>query len=293
MKPLALCLVLAASTAFAQDKPAAPGAPAPAAKKERKTSPEAEAALTRYVSLLHFPSGKYKTLEMNSHTDVAMMGGEVGCRFTVKADGVVDVDVTLSEAMKQQIAGGGEGVKKAAAKMVGGVFKPFLVPADVVAKQYDLSSRVDGGKTVVEMKRFSDDAAWETATLWFSADGLLEKQVGTPHVDPNDPMSAMNAGAELETTLEYKKRGDLYTIESAKILQPMGEAGVKFSYYELPGVSPLPRQIDLSDPMIGELAIAVHDIVVDGKKVAGTERKEEPKPAPTPTPGTPPAPAGK
>ena len=72
---VALALVaLAAASASAADDPKAPPparpqepgktAPAaPAAKKERKTSPEAEAAIQKYASLVAFPTGKYKSFE--------------------------------------------------------------------------------------------------------------------------------------------------------------------------------------------------------------------------------------
>jgi hypothetical protein len=286
-------LALVAASAAAQDgekpkdpKPAAPPAasppvPAPAAKKERSATPEAEAAIKKYASLLHFPNSKYKTVEMNSHCDVAMAGGEVGCKFLVKEDGSVTTDVTLSEAAKQQYGGQLKQMKAGIASQVDGVFRPFLVPADVMMKQYDLSSRVEKGKTIVEISRFAEHAAWDKATLTFNADGLLEKQVGTLNVDPNDQMGAMNAGVEIETTLVHKKRGDLYTIESATINHPaMGESTIKASYFEIAGVAPLPKQLDFSSPMFGEIAVSVHDFVVDGKKIAGTERKDEPKPAP-------------
>jgi hypothetical protein len=283
-------LALVAATAAAQDgakpkdpKPAAPPAPAPAptAKKERTATPEAEAAIKKYASLLHFPNSKYKTVELNSHCDVQAMGGEVGCKFLVKEDGSVTTDVSLSEAAKQQFGGQLKQIKSGIASQVDGVFRPFLVPADVMAKQYDLTSRVEKGKTIVEISRFADHAAWDKATLTFNEDGLLEKQVGTLNVDPNDQMGAMNAGVEIETTLSYKKRGDLYTIESATINHPaMGESTVKASYFEIAGVSPLPKELDFNSPMFGEINVAVHDFVVDGKKIAGTERKDEPKPAP-------------
>jgi hypothetical protein len=286
-------LALAAATAVAQDgeKPkdgkkdgnpsAPPAAAAPAAKKERKTTPEAEAAIKKYASLLHFPNSKYKTVEMNSHCDVQAMGGEVGCKFTVKEDGTVTTDVSLSDAAKAQFGGQIKQFKAGVASQVDGVFRPFIVPADVMMKQYDLSSRVEKGKTVVEIARFADAGAWDKATLTFNEEGLLEKQVGTLNVDPNDQMGAMNAGVEIETTIAYKKRGDLYTIESATINHPaMGESTVKASYFEIAGVSPLPKELDFNSPLFGEIAIAVHDFVVDGKKIAGTERKDEPKPAP-------------
>ncbi len=299
-----LSLLVAAAAASAQDgaKPPAPPptkpadpppakATTPAAKKERKTTPEAEAAIAKFASLLHFPSPKYKTVEMTSHCDVQMMGGEVGCRFTIK-DGAVALDVSLPEAVRKQY---GEGqlreFKTAAASMVGGIFKPFLVPADAMAKQYDLASRVEKGKTIVELTRFADGAAWDKATLTFNADGLLEKQVGTPNVDPDDPMGAVNAGAELETTFEYKKRGDLYTIESGKIAAPMGESSVTIEYYEIAETAPLPKQLTVTTPLIPDpLLMSVHDFVLDGKKIAGTERKEDPKPA-KPKPADPAKPA--
>jgi hypothetical protein len=290
-------LSLLAASAVAQDgkspgKPADPAKPeAPAAKKERKTSPEAEAALKRYVGLLHFPTSKHKTIEMSSHCDVQVMGGEVGCKFVLKDDGTVALDVTLPDAVRQQYGDSDEqlaGMKKAAAGMVGGMFKPFLVPADVVARQYDLVARVEGGKTIVDMAKFADDAAWDKASLVFGVDGLLEKQTGTPNVDPNDPnpMAAARAGTEIVTTIAHKKRGEFHTIESATIAEPMGETTVAISYYEIAGASPLPRQIDVVSPMLGELNIALHDYALDGKKVAGTERKDAKKPE-TPAPAKP------
>jgi len=305
-------LALVAATAVAQDgekpkdgkkdgnPPAPPAAtpPTPAAKKERKVTPEAEAAIKKYASLLHFPNSKYKTVELNSHCDVAMAGGEVGCKFVVKEDGAVTTDVTLSEAAKAQYGNQLKQIKAGIASQVDGVFRPFLVPADVMTKQYDLASHVEKGKTIVEISRFAEGAAWDKATLTFNEDGLLEKQVGTLNVDPNDQMAMMNAGVEIETTLAYKKRGDLYTIESATITHPaMGESTIKASYFEIAGVAPLPKRLDFNSPMFGEIAVSVHDFVVDGKKIAGTERKDEPKPAPAAPkaadpakPETPPAP---
>lgn len=288
---LAPCLVLVvAAVASAQDgaKPPAgkaPASPPAAAKKERKATPEAEAAIKKYASLLHFPSHAYKTLEMSSHCDVALMGGEVGCRFLVKEDGTVELDIKVSEEAIRQAGMNPRDIKEGAKKKVGGIFRPFFVPADVMAKDYDLASKTENGKTVVEMKRFAEDAAWDTATLWFNADGLVEKQVGMANVDPNDLMGAMDAGVEIETTFEYKKRGDRFTLESVKVAHPTtGESAIKVSYYELPGTAPLPKQIDLNDPLMGELSIDIHDFVLDGKKIAGTERKEEPKPAPPAAP---------
>lgn len=282
-------VLLAAAVAVAQDKPASPAPPAggaegktPATKKERKASPEAEAALAKYASLLHFPSSRYKTLDMNSHCDVALLGGEVGCKFHLKSTGEVALEIALPEAATQQYPPEQlKGIKTQASNWIGGMFKPFLSPLDALAKQYDLSSSVKDGKTIVEMTRFADGAAWESAKLWFNADGLLEKQVGTPTVDPDDSMSAMNAGAEIEMTLEHKKRGDLWTIESGKIVQPMGESTVKFTYYEFKDRAPLPKQLEVATPMLPEpLVISLHDFVVDGKAVPGTERPAEEKKEP-------------
>lgn len=301
-------LVLAAATAAAQDgakpappaPPVTPAAPPAPAKKERKTTPEAEAAIKRYVGLLHFPSPAYKSVEMNSHCELQMLGGEVGCRFTMKESGEIALDVVLPETVRQQY---GDAqlveIKKTASGWVGGYFRPFLVPLDVMTKQYDLSSRTEDGRTIVELARFADGAAWEKATLRFDKDGLLEKQVGTPNVDPNDPMSAMNAGAEIEMTIEYKKRGELYTVEGGKIVEPLGESTVKLSYYEIAGRAPLPKDLTITTPMMPDpLVISIHDFVLDGKPVAGTERKrEEPAPAAPPAgktePVKPPEPAKK
>ncbi len=278
----ALVVLAAAAAAPAQDgakpKSADPVAP-PAPKKERKTSPEAEAAVQKYASLLHFPSSVWKSMQMSAHADVPQFGGEIGCSLSVKETGEVGIEVQMPEASRRQYGDQLAGIQAAARNMVDKQFKPFLVPADVMAKQYDLSARKDKDKTVVDVVRYADKAAWDKASLTFAADGLLEKVVGMPNIDPNDPMSAMDAGAEVEMTFQYKKRGERSTIESAKVVRPVGETTVKLAYFEPQGSAPLPKQIDIDDPIIGQLSILVHDYVLDGKKVAGTERKDEPKPA--------------
>jgi hypothetical protein len=282
-------VLLAATAAAAQDKPPAPvgpeggggtgKAPPPEAKKERKATPEAEAALTKYASLLHFPSTRLKAVEMDSHCEVVQLGGEVGCKFRLQPTGEVALELKLPEAASQQLPPEQiEMIKTQATSLIGGMFKPFLSPIDAAMKQYDLASTAKDGKTVVEMTRFADGAAWEKATLTFGADGLLEKQVGTPVVDKNDPMSAMNEGVEIEVTLTHKKRGELYTIETGKLVQPMGESTVKFDYYEFKDRGPLPKQLEVTTLMLPEpLVISLHDYVVDGKPVAETARPKEKK----------------
>jgi len=286
---IATVLATAVATAVARDgekpdgaKPASPPASTPPAKKERKTSKEAEAAIAKYASLLHFPSTKYKTVEMNSHAYVQMAGGEIGCKFNVKEDGTVAIDVSVSDAAMKQFGPQAKSIKDAIKKQVEGIFRPFLVPMDVTAKQYDLAFRADKDKSVVEMTRFADAAAWDKLVLTFGADGLLEKQVGVPNVDPNDQMGAMYAGVEIETKVEHKKRGDRFTIESATISDPMGESSLKASYYEIPDAAPLPKELVFASPLVGEITVSVHDFVLDGKKIAGTERKDETKPATPP-----------
>ena len=298
-------LAALAAVSFADDgatppKPA-PTAPVatPDAKKERKTTPEAEAAIKKYAGLLHFPTPNYKTVSMNSHSEIAMLGGEVGCKFAVKEDGDVALDITLPEAVEKQYGAGQlEGIKNSVASQVGGLFKPFLVPADVMTKQYDLVSRVENGKTVIEITRFADKATWDKATLFFNADGLLEKQVGTPNLDPGDPMARMNAGAEIEMTVEYKKRGELYTIEAGKITQPIGDSTVKFTYFEIDGQSPLPKELEITMPLMPDaLVVSLYDYLLDGKAVPETARKVETKsdapPAKTDDAKTPAEPAPK
>ena len=288
-----LVLALLCSPALADDGPAPakppavpekPAAPPPVAraKKERKTSAAGDAAFAKYAGLLHFPSNRYKKLVMDSHADVVMAGGEVGCKFTIE-NGEVSIDIALPEQLRKQY---GEAetadLKKVAGSWVGGYFKPFVVPADQMMKQYDVSAKEVDGRTIVEIERFADGAAWDRATMWFNAEGLLEKQVGVPNVDPNDRLAAADAGADIEMTFEYKKRGERYTIESAKIVKPMGETTVKFAYFEIEGQPPFPKELAVNSPMFGEMVIAIHDFVLDGKAVAGTERKEEKKPEPAP-----------
>jgi hypothetical protein len=223
---------------------------------------------------------------------VEAAGGEVGCKFVVKNDGTVATNVTLSEAARAQYGAQLQQIKDGISSQVSGIFRPFLVPADTTAKQYDLVSKVEKGKTIVEMSRFDDKATWEKATLTFDADGLLEKQVGTLNVDPNDSMGAINAGVEIETTMTYKKRGDKYTIESAVVSHPtMGESSVKANYWEVEGAAPLPKELVYNSVLFSEVVVSVHDFVVDGKKIAGTERKDEAKPAAPAKPAEPSKPA--
>lgn len=255
--------------------PAKPEAPAEPAKKERKVSREAEAAVTRYAGLLHFPSASHKSVQMDSHCELAMFGGEVNCRFSLKPGGEVALDIKLPEAATQQYPEEQlDFFKKQAETLVGSLMKPFLVPADAMAKEYDLEAKEVDARTTVSLARFAERAVWDRATLWFNADGLLEKQVGTLNVDPNDPMSQSMAGVEIETTFEYAKRGDRYTIETGRMVQPMGENVVKLKYFEIEGQAPLPREIEVTTPYFAEpILIVLHDFVVDGKPVKGTERK--------------------
>jgi hypothetical protein len=230
---------------------------------------------------------------MKAHTEIATLGGEVGCTFSTKEDGDVSLDMKLPDAMKSQKGGGnGDVMKHMVESIVGTLIKPFLVPADLVASQYDIAARDDKGRTVVDLTRFSDKAAWESATLYFSKDGLLEKQVGTPNVDPNDMMAAASAGVEIEITFDYKKRGDQYTIEGGRMTDGMGESTVKISYYDLEGQAPLPMELEMTTPMVTEpVVIALHDYVLNGKAIVATARKPETKTEPKPVAKEPAKPA--
>jgi hypothetical protein len=198
----------------------------------------------------------------------------------VKEGDVAFEDMQLPEQVRQ-MGGSAEQIasmKKGAAAMIGRFFKPVLVPADVMARQYSLTAKTENGKTVVDMTRFADAAAWDTLKLTFDKDGLLEREVGTPNVDPNDQMGAMLAGAEIETVFTHKKRGDLYTVETAAITDPMGVTTANLDYFEIEGQSPLPKELRMESPLFGQMDIHIHDYVVNGTAIAGTARKAEPKP---------------
>lgn len=252
---------------------AKPAAAAPAGKKERKTTPEAEAAIKRYADLLSFPPPDAKSFHFLAEFEMAMFGGAVKLDYRWEKDKTPTVKVDLPEALLAQIPEQAhEQMKKQMGEQIGGQLTERF---DTKLAKYNLSHKAEGGGLVVEITPNDDKCEYETGKLVFDANGLLTKQTVTPHVDPSNPQAAMMAGVEIETTFTHVKKGDHWTIESMTATSPMGDTAMKFAYYEVAGISPLPKSIEISNPMMPEpITVAYHDWEVDGKAVAGTEAKK-------------------
>lgn len=301
----ALVVLTLCVPAFAQDgEPAKPAAPAPAAPTETKpaaaktrtATAESEAAFHKYAKLVAFPPNGVKSYAYTMDAMIPQLGEAIEISYEFEESKEPKVDVKLPAALTQQIPPEMlDTVKKQVSSQMRG---QSLDRADAKIGDYNLSHKSEGGKTIVTATLFEPKAQFETATYTFNTDGLLEKQVFTMNVDPSDMQAAAMAGAEIEMTFTYAKKGDLWGFDTINTATPMGDMAMKFSWFDLKDTVPLPKTMEMSSPMMPEpMAITFHDFKIDGKAVAGTEKKadapkteEKPKDAP-PAPPAPPAPA--
>jgi hypothetical protein len=296
----ACAVVLAASPALAQDEPAKKPDPAPAsppaaqaqpeAKKERKSTPESDAALARYESLLAFPPKDVQKLRFKIESDVPGQGlFKVDFRWEKGKPSSAEVELpeNLVQMIPPQML---SNVKDQVTKQFAGsvMDSPVSKFAD-----YNLASKSDAGKVTVELTPAKASSQFDKGTLYFDADGLLAKSVVTMRADPSNPQSAMLAGAEITTTYKYTKAADRYVVESSAQSTPMGEVSVTFAYFDLKDQPKLLKSLEVASPQM-PITIEYHDYEVDGKPVAGTQKKAEPKKEPAEKPAekpTEPAPA--
>lgn len=295
--------------AFAADgDPAKPAAPAPAAPgeakveaaKSRSATPESEAAFHKYAKLVAFPPNGVKAYSYSMDALVPQFGEAIQITFHCEEGKETRTEVKLPAMLEEQLAQlppeMQEQVKKQFSSQMGG---QSLEKADAKIGEYNLSHKSEGGKTIVTATLFDDKAQFESATYTFNGDGLLEKQVFTMHVDPNNPQAAMMAGVEMEMNFTYAKKGDLWGFDTINTVTPMGDVALKFTWFDLKDAIPLPKSMEMTSPMMPEpISIVFHDFKIDGKAVAGTEKKaeapkteEKPKDAPPAPPAPAPAPA--
>ncbi len=285
-----LTLVLLAAPAFAQDDPAKkpnePPAPAPApggdakkpdappAKKERKTSAEADAAMKKYESLLSFRPSEIKSGRVRMEGEIPQLGGaiKIDCRWEKGKDATYDVE--LPEALLQQIPPAMQDMlkKKMGSQMAGKLFEGMS--AHFV--HYDVAGKTTDGKFSIELTPYDEQVEFDKAVLTFDGAGLLEKQVVTPHVDPSNPQAAMMAGMEIESAFKHAKRGDRFVVESMTSSTPMGDQTVAYTYFDVKDQPALVKSLEISSPMMPEpMVMSFHDWEIDGKTVAGTEKKDD------------------
>jgi hypothetical protein len=292
--PAALALLAVGTASFADDKPAdtvkpaEPVKPATPAKKERTVAPEAKAALDKFAEKLAFPVPGTRAIKASADSDMPQVGNVTLDFSWTEGEGVA-LEAHLPDSALQQIPPEQVGMWQ---EQIRSQFAQFFEQAFVSRKrefeQYSLAVRTDGGKKVVDFTRFDDKARWDRKTAYFDADGLVEKEVGQLNLDPDDPQTAMLAGADIELSYKYARRGDLLALESATVLTPMGEIGSKFSYYDLKDGVSLPSRIEVTvaflspDPFV----VNLHDYELNGKPVEGTAL---PKKADAPKEGAKPA----
>jgi hypothetical protein len=264
-------------------KPAAP-ADAKTAKKERKTTPEAEAAIKRYADQLAFPPADAKSFHFVSDVEIPQLGGSVTLDYRWEKDKTPVAKVELPEATRDQIPEQFRAmIEKQMAEQMGAQLAERI---DAKLTKYNLSHKAEKDGIVVEITAFDEEKCeFDSGKLIFDANGLLSKQTVTPHVDPNNPQSAMMAGVEIEIAFKHAKKGDRYAIDTITQTMPMGEVGMTFQYFELKDSPVLPKSIEITSAMMpAPMTVAYHDWEVDGKAIAGTEMKkpEAEKPAEKP-----------
>lgn len=293
--------------AFAADgdpvKPVAPVAPAETkveTAKIRTATPESEAAFHNYAKLVAFPPHGVKAYSYSMDALIPQFGESIQINFWFEEGKEPKTEVKLPKMIEDQLAQlppeMQEQVKKQFSSQMGG---QSLERADAKIGEYNLTHKSEGGKTIVTATLFDDKAQFESATYTFNSDGLLEKQVFTMHVDPSNPQAAMMAGVEMEMTFTYAKKGDYWGFDTINTVTPMGDVGLKFTWFDLKDTIPLPKSMEMNSPMMPEpLAINFHDFKIDGKAIAGTEKKaeapkteEKPKDAPPAPPAPAPAPS--
>jgi hypothetical protein len=296
-----LALALPAALASAQDAPG--GAPPPAppgeaakpaekageaatAKKERKVDPKATAAIERYGKLLLHPGSMgAKELSAQGEVEVPDLPDPVIVKPKWTAKDGFALDIEVSEGLRQQF---GEDAVEMIRKQFEGLVKmmvgPLFEEPGRESVHYDLAAKDEEGGVAVTMIPFdAEKAEAEKQTLHFGADGLLRKAVVSPKLDPEDPNSAMMAGVEIEVTVEHERRGEKWISKGFTALLPMGEMKSSATWYEGPGGLPLAKDVELTMPMLPEPVHArLYDYVIDGKKVAGTEKPKAEAPAAPP-----------
>jgi hypothetical protein len=216
VRPVLMTLALAALAvpAVAQDEnPEGPGpaldAKAPEKKPERKVDEAAAARLKAWGKAMHLPTqtAADRIVASAGATNQSMFqGGELTVKTSWDRQEGLSLDVTLPKEMTDTMP-------PQAAEMAKGLFSTWareaLAPAfeapSQYARHYHVGQRTKGEEQIVELLPFSDEAAAEMQLLHFDENGLCERRVMIPKVDPNDPSQQMMMGVEIETTFTYEK----------------------------------------------------------------------------------------
>lgn len=317
VRTFVLVAAASAAPALAQDSPAGPGsadppagpaapvdptdpaktpeAPKPAepAKKERTADPKAVEACERYSGLLWvLQRTGAKEFTCRGELPIAQFGGEaIQVRPHWNAKSGLEVEYELPEALAAMVPPERLDAAKAQIK---GQLKPLVQPYldDFMADlpKYSLACKEGDGGTVVTMTAFASDTPDERKVVHFGKDGLIQRLVVTPRIDPNDPSAAMMAGMDLEIAVQHEKRGEKHVLTGYTLTLPMGEIKIAGSYYDGPAGTPIPKAIEISNPMTPEpQVLTFYDWTIDGKAVEGTAK---PKPEPKKPETAAPAPAG-
>jgi len=263
------------ASAVAQD------APKPdAAKEERKVSKEALAVLEGWGKAMHLPQ-RTKAGTIVAHAKATnrqlFQGGELTVKVTWKRESGLDLAVTLPDSMVQRLP-------PEAVEMAKSTFRTWsreaLSPAfespEQYAKDYNVGERKEGERTVVELLPYTADAAAELQLLYFDENGLCERRVMIPRVDPNDPNQQMMVGVEVESSFGYEKIGERYVLKRMSMLLPFGEMLVEYSYYEITGGTPLLKSMSMVTPFAPDpIEVVLSDYSADGQDVPETKPQEE------------------
>ena len=264
-----------------------------AANPDRRADPAAEELFRRYVDLVHYPATEgWKTVTGKGDAEHTGTMWAVNPTWTLETD--FDVDFTLPQSVKGQlprgtseewIVGANRDLLKSRLANV-----PFDLPAGWAKSRehFHVTLRQDGEDQVVEMTPFDDKADAKSRRYVFGKDGLLKNSSIELKPSPSWP-----EGTRGDLDWRFEKRGERYVIASIKLTYPaLGEEfETKFTYFDGPNGSTLPKTITMSDRHLGEQVIRFHDWVVDGRPVDATKaslnREEETREKPAETPPVP------
>lgn len=283
--PLA-ALALFAGLALAQDSdqpPTGDGKHAPEVEpleeaEERVVTPEALAALEKAQKLVKTPTVGASTLEAVGRVKIPMFGGDVSVKPLWAAERGFRVEVGLPESAAQP--GMTPEIIRQMTGMAAKIFEitlgpVFQGPVDL-AKPYHARHRERNGEFAVELLPFEKETAWERVLVYLDPDGRVERSIGLPRLDTDDPNMAMIQGVEFEIEPTYTEVEEDTFLTRVNI--PMPELGgtltAEIEYYEPVDGRRLPKLVTAATPFdMQPYEMHFQDYKIDGKLVAATASK--------------------